>query len=71
MPLNPDGTPVDDPGRASQADLKDLVESLADTQVCTVNYAKTVNVVEIWWRKRGLHGHGGHLIGGKRDETHC
>ena len=31
--LNADGTPSNDPGAATRAELRDLVESLADTQV--------------------------------------
>lgn len=33
VPLNPDGTPVNDPGHAAQTELKELTTSLADTQV--------------------------------------
>lgn len=33
VPLNEDGQPVDDPGRASRGELKDLAASLSDTQV--------------------------------------
>lgn len=33
VPLNPDGTPVDDPSRASVSELKELTQSLAETQV--------------------------------------
>lgn len=32
IPLQPDGTPVDDPSRSSQQELRELAESLADTQ---------------------------------------
>ncbi|GIL51445.1 hypothetical protein Vafri_7426 [Volvox africanus] len=32
LPTNPDGTPVDDPGRAARAELAELTGSLADTQ---------------------------------------
>ncbi|GAX72715.1 hypothetical protein CEUSTIGMA_g171.t1 [Chlamydomonas eustigma] len=32
VPLNPDGTPVNDPSRVPQTELKELTESLADTE---------------------------------------
>lgn len=46
LPTNPDGTPaVELPSAAASAELKELGESLADTQVCGGDAAHAAAVV--------------------------
>ncbi len=44
LPTNPDGTPVDDPGREARQELAELSGSLADTQVLGHNTLQIITM---------------------------